>query len=156
MASYVIKALDASEFTDLFALDDAALHVHNVRHVIADKPNAFPCRVSLQDALVGDDLLLLPYQHQPANSPYRSSGPIFVRRGVATAAPAINQIPGVVARRLISVRAYDGGHQMIAAEVCEGTAVGAWLQRAFDNQNIAYAQLHYARQGCYACRAERV
>lgn len=56
----------------------------------------------------------------------------------------------------MSLRGYDPAGLMVLAEVCEGTGVRAWLRQAFDDARIAYVHLHNARQGCYACRADRV
>ena len=52
-----------------------------MRRMRSDQPVGFPCRVSLEDAPVGEEVLLLPFTHQDSRSPYRASGPIFVRRG---------------------------------------------------------------------------
>ncbi|HYJ36461.1 MAG TPA: DUF1203 domain-containing protein, partial [Rhizomicrobium sp.] len=71
--------LDAGQFLSLFALSDAELAARGIQRVTADKKPGFPCRVSLEDAAPGETLLLLPFEQQPAASPYRSSGPIFVR-----------------------------------------------------------------------------
>lgn len=155
MAAFVLQALAAGQFADLFEMDDAALAVRQVRRVVADRPDAFPCRVSLEDAQVGEELLLLPYVHQPADSPYRASGPIFVRRVARTAAPAPGDVPDAIVRRLMSLRAYDSNHCIIAGEVCEGRDVAMWLHERFDMPDVAYVHLHHARYGCYACRADR-
>ncbi|WP_245626236.1 DUF1203 domain-containing protein [Stenotrophomonas humi] len=156
MTSFVLHGLNADDFAALFQLDDAALAARQIKRVVAHEAKAFPCRVSLLDAAVGEELLLLPYQHQPADSPYRASGPIFVRRGAVAADLAVDEIPMAMLHRLMSLRAYDAAHQIIDAEVCDGTAVAVWLQRAFDDEAVAYVHLHHARYGCYSCRANRV
>lgn len=155
MASFQLRALDPSRFSALFDQDGAALAARQVQRVVADGAQGYPCRVSLADANRGDELLLLPFQHQPADSPYRASGPIFVRRGVAAAAPAVDEVPGMVLRRLMSLRAYDVADRIVAAEVREGGEVAAWLQQVFDDAGVAYVHLHFARYGCFACRADR-
>ncbi|WP_269792238.1 DUF1203 domain-containing protein [Stenotrophomonas sp. Iso1] len=155
MSSFILRGLSADTFAPLFHLDDAALAARHIKRVVADDAKRFPCRVSLVDAAVGEALLLLPYQHQPADSPYRASGPIFVRRDAVAADLAVDEVPAAMIRRLISLRAYDAAHRIIDAEVCDGTAVAAWLQRAFDDAAVAYVHLHHARYGCYACRADR-
>src|SRR5690606_25559435 len=115
----------------------------------------YPCRVSLADAEVGEELLLLPYEHQPADSPYRASGPIYVRRHVKPPTLAPGEIPEAIGRRLLSVRAYDAEHLMIGAEVCEGVYVHDEILRQFNNPQVRYIHLHNARPGCFACRVER-
>jgi hypothetical protein len=51
------------------------------------------------------EVLLLPFEHQPASSPYKSSGPIFVRKVAVQAYVEPGAIPEYVLMRLISVRA---------------------------------------------------
>jgi len=155
MSSFRLAGLDPATFAPLFLLDDAQLAARGMVRRIADADRGFPCRVSLQDASRGDELLLLPYAHQPAHSPYRSSGPIFVRRTAQRCVLPAGEVPPYVAGRLISLRAYDAAHLMVDAEVCEGEAVAAWLEHAFQRSGIAYIHLHNARRGCYSCVAER-
>jgi hypothetical protein len=64
-------------------------------------------RISLQDAAVGEEVLLLTFRHQAGASPYAASGPIFIRRSATQSFDAINVIPDQQRRRLLSVRAYD-------------------------------------------------
>ncbi len=112
--------------------------------------------MSLEEAAAGDELLLLPFEHQPANSPYRASGPIFVRRNVARRALPVDTVTPYVTSRLISVRAYDARHLIVDAAVCEGTQVAGEIRRQFANREVEYIHLHNARRGCFSCRVERV
>jgi hypothetical protein len=155
MSSFRLAGLDPAPFASLFLLDDAQLAARGIARRFADSDRGFPCRVGLEDARSGDELLLLPYEHQPAHSPYRASGPIFVRRDARRRVLAPGDVPPYVAERLISLRAYDAAHLMVDAEVREGGAVAAWLEAAFRRGEIAYVHLHNARRGCYSCLAER-
>ena len=49
---FVIRGLPPAPFLPLFALDDAALAARNIRRIAADADRGFPCRISLQDAVV--------------------------------------------------------------------------------------------------------
>ncbi|WP_372017883.1 DUF1203 domain-containing protein [Pseudoxanthomonas sp. 10H] len=155
MPSFRLAGLDPAPFAPLFLLDDAQLAVRGIARRFADADRGFPCRVGLEDARRGDELLLLPYGHQPALSPYRACGPVFVRRDARRRVLAPGDVPPYVADRLISLRAYDAAHLMVDAEVREGGAVGAWLEDAFGRSEVAYVHLHNARRGCYSCLAER-
>jgi hypothetical protein len=155
MPTFQIHALDAAAFSPLFDLDDAALAAMNIRRMTAASSFGYPCRVSLEDAQAGEELLLLPYQHQPAESPYRASGPIFVRRGATTRHLAPGEVPPYISRRVMSLRAYDAKHMMIDADVVEGAAVAARLQAMFDKPEVAYVHLHNAKPGCYSSLAMR-
>jgi hypothetical protein len=67
----------------------------------------------------------------------------------------VDEVPGYVSRRLVSVRAYDARHAMVDADVCEGPAVRAAIERMFADGTVAYLHLHNARRGCFSCRVER-
>ena len=79
--NYQLRGLEPAQFEQFFGLDEAGLAARGMRWMRVDKPVGFPCRISLEDAPVGEDVLLLPFVHQDSRSPYRASGPIFVRRG---------------------------------------------------------------------------
>ncbi|TDK22741.1 DUF1203 domain-containing protein [Luteimonas aestuarii] len=151
--AFQLSGIDPAPFEALFALDDARLRELGAKRCIADSDRGYPCRVSLEDAKTGDELLLLPYEHQPATSPYRASGPIFVRRGAMRRVLPASVVPPYVSARLMSLRAYDAGHMMIDAEVCEGVDVARELARMFRASAIAYVHLHNARRGCFSCVA---
>ena len=153
--TFRITGLDPEPFRPLFELSDAALHERGVRRVIADDLR-MPCRVSMAHAELGEELLLLNYAHQPANTPYRASHAIYVRRAAERAFEALDAVPEVIASRLVAARAFDAGHMMIDADVAEGEAeAGALFARLLDDPKASYLQVHYARRGCYAARVER-
>jgi hypothetical protein len=151
---FQISALPAEPFRSLFALSDAELAARGARWQVVSAGT--PCRVSLEDAAIGETVLLLPYEHQAAaGSPYRSAGAIFVRPDVPEARPAVNEVPESVRRRLLSVRAYDSEGMMIDADVAEGRVLEDAIARFFADPQVAYLHLHNARPGCYNCRVDR-
>jgi hypothetical protein len=155
MHTFRLSGIDHEPFRELFELPDHELRRHQAVRCIATAHPGFPCRASLEDAEVGEELLLVPYLHQPADSPYRASGPIFVRREAQRRTLEAGYIPPYVSRRLISLRAYDTAHMMIDAIVCEGSAVAGCLDRWFDRAAVAYIHLHNANRGCFSCVAHR-
>lgn len=156
MSSFQLVGIDAEQFASLFDLSDEQLRQRGIVRLAADKTPGFPCRVSLEDAKFGEEVLLLPYVHQPASSPYRASGPIFVSRSSKRAKLAVGDVPLYVTRRVISVRAYDTRDMMVSAAVCDGTAVAAQIDEFFRNSDIRYIHLHNAKQGCFSCQVNRV
>src|SRR5207244_12139960 len=74
-----ISALPLQLFTSFFAMDDRELAEHGASRCVADQKPGYPCRVSLVDAEPGERVILLPFEHHDVCSPYRASGPIFVR-----------------------------------------------------------------------------
>ena len=155
MSTFRLVGLAAENFEPFFAMGDAELAALGARRVVADAPTGFPCRVSLVDADPGDELLLLPHEHLSTGSPYRASGPVFVRAGARRAVLEPGVIPPYVTRRLMSVRAYDANDMMVAGEVCEGADVHATLERLMADDAVAFVHLHNANRGCFSCRVER-
>ena len=154
--SFQLNGLPFEPFAPLFSLNDQALSALDARRVVADEKPGYPCRVSLADADIGEELLLLPFAHQPASSPYRASGPIFVRKAARHSKLAAGVIPDYVTLRLISVRAYDAAHLMIDAAVCDGKDAASEILRMFANPQVAYIHLHNAKRGCFSCRVDRI
>ena len=152
--AFRITGLAPEPFRPLFDLSDAVLREIGAQRVFADDPR-MPCRVSMAHAGIGEELLLLNYEHQPANTPYRARHAIYVRKLAAQAFDAVDAVPDVLSSRLIAVRAFDAEHMMIDAEVSEGDAVGALFARFLENPEASYLQAHYARRGCYAAQVDR-
>jgi hypothetical protein len=154
--SFQIHALPAQDFTAMFAMSDAALAQRNACRVAVTESSGTPCRVSLADAEVGETVLLLNHQHQPAQSPYQASHAIFVREGVPEAKPAPDEVPMVIQTRLISLRLFDENHMMVNADVVHGTEIAQAITAAFANEDVCYAHLHFAKPGCFAARVTRL
>lgn len=148
------RGLSPEPFRPLFELGEAQLQARGMRRVIADADWGFPCRVSLGDAAKGETLLLLPYTHQPADTPYRASGPIFVRKCAAKAYDS-GALPPVFRRRMLSVRAYDADGMMLAADLALGDDAEALFASLLAWEDAAYLHVHNAKRGCYAARVER-
>ena len=155
MSSFQLVGLPIERFSSLFALSDSALAQLNVRSVVATSKPGYPCRVSLADAEIGEELLLLSFEHQSAISPYRASGPIFVRKAAVQAKIEPGVIPDTILLRSISVRAYDSSHLMSDALVCAGSDVALAIQEMFSSNEVAYIHLHNAKRGCFACAVNR-
>jgi len=153
--TFRILALPDDAFAPLSALTDEDLHRRGGRRIVADTRPGFPCRVSLEDAAIGERLLLLPYRHLDIDTPYRADGPIFVRETARQAHPAVDEVPDLLRGRLLSLRAYDAEGMMIEADAVEGRALEAAIAAMFSQTRVERLHLHYARPGCYACGVER-
>jgi hypothetical protein len=149
------RGLPVSHFEPLFALDDAELVRRGMRRMTADAKPGFPCRVSLEDAEPGERLILLPFEHQDAHSPYRAAGPIFVREAASAPFDAVDVVPPVLRGRLLSLRAYDAAGFIVDADVVSGDDVEAAIARFFARDEASYLHVHNAKRGCFACRIER-
>jgi hypothetical protein len=103
--NFRIVGLPVAQFQSLFSLDDNELAQKDARRLVVDAKPGFPCRVSLQDAEIGERVILVPFVHHDVESPYRASGPIFVCETAKQIELAPGEIPDVVAGRIMSVRA---------------------------------------------------
>ncbi len=74
---------------------------------MADADFGSPCRVSLEDAAVGETLILLNHVSNDVDGPYRAMHAILVREQADDAAPLVGRTPPVFARRTLSLRAFD-------------------------------------------------
>lgn len=153
--NFQIKPLQGEHFAHLFDLTDDELAAQQAcREVVASSPGT-PCRVSMQDADVGETVILLNYEHQPEDSPYRASHGVFIRQNAEQARFDVNEVPDVIRSRLISLRYFNQSHMMIEADVVPGDTVAQELTAAFDNKDIAYVHIHNAKPGCFAASAHR-
>lgn len=152
--NFQITGLPLAPFQLYFSMDADELARHGAMRLIADDDTS-PCRVSLAHAALGEELLLVSYEHQSAQSPYRAAGPVYVRKSAIEAKLAANEVPEQIRSRLLSVRGYDRGDLIVEAEVAEGAVIEATIEQFFRSDSVAYIHLHFARRGCYAARVDR-
>lgn len=150
---FQIQPLPASEFSHLYGLSDAELAEKNIQVHYSD--GGFPCRVSLEDVAEGTRVFLMNFEHQAGESPYRSRHAIFVADGAKESHPTADTVPDVIASRLLSVRAFNKAHEIVDAEVIEGREVDDLIRTFFDNSQVDYIHLHFARRGCFAAKVTR-
>jgi hypothetical protein len=155
-ANFRIVGLSPAQFQPLFSLDDSELAEKGAQRLVVDAKPGFPCRVSLQDAEIGERIILAPFVHHDVESPYRASGPIFVCETAKQVDLAPGEIPDVVASRVMSVRAYNDKGMMVNAAVTEGKELKSKIEEFFGDAEVSYLHLHNAGAGCYSCRVERV
>ncbi len=152
---FQISALNIDQFSHLFGQDREALARQGVRRMVADNKPGFPCRVSLLDAEVGENVLLMNYEHQPMPTPFRSSHAIFVREWASQAIPGRNEVPEMFRHRLLSVRAFDASGMMIDADVIDGERLESMIEHMLANKSADNLHIHNAKLGCYAALVKR-
>jgi hypothetical protein len=153
--SFVVSALPADPFRPLFGLSDEALAERGVIRRTVDAKPGFPCRVSLEDAEPGETVLLLNYEHQSADTPFRASHAIYVREDGPEAELAEGEVPQLFRHRIMSLRAFSEAGMMLAAEVAPGAELEPAVERLLAKPDVAYLHAHYAGMGCYAARIDR-
>ena len=150
-----IEALPYAPFAPLFALDDPALARRRTRRVVADRATGFPCRVSLEDAAVGETLILTHHVHHDTDTPFHASHAVYVREDAVQAEPATDEVPAMLRSRMLSLRGFDAGGMMRSADVVEGSALEEALDCMLADADLCYVHLHAAKPGCYLATARR-
>jgi len=151
--TFTVHGLSPDPFLPLYGLSDSELAEHRARRVVVNG-TGFPERIEMRDAAAGETLLLVNFEHQNANTPYRSSHAVYVREG-ATESWSGDQLPEVMRQRLLSLRGFSGDGSMVAADVVEGRDAEPVIERLFGDPDVAYIHAHYAKPGCYAARIDR-
>lgn len=152
--TYSIQGLSPETFAPLFALDDAALAAINARRVTATADRGFPCRISLDDAKAGEELILLHHVSHDVDTPFRSAFAIYIRPGVESATYR-DELPPVFEGRPLALRAFDDKGMLRTARLAgPGEADGA-IRDLFADTGISYIDAHNAAHGCFAARIER-
>ena len=149
-----IRGLPAEHFADLFTMTEEELARRNAVWRVASESPGFPCRISLTDAGPGDEVILVNYEHLAVASPYRASHAIYVRPGEKQF-DAIDEVPAMLRRRLLSVRGFDSEGMMTNADVVDGTDLETLIERLLSDARTQYLHAHIARPGCYAASIER-
>lgn len=151
--TYRIKGLEPAPFAALFELDDAELEAKGMARMIVDNPN-YPCRISLTDRDLGEELILLNHVSHDGTNPYRASHAIFVSKA-AEAADYVDAIPPALDRRILSLRAFDADGMMVDAALVQPGEAGPAIRRLFANPAATHIDAHNATRGCFAARIHR-
>ena len=153
--SFQIQPLSRETFEHLFERSQEELRNDGVEVFKVDTYPGYPCRVSLADAPVDSEVLLLNFDHLPMETPFRSKGPIFVQRDALTATMKVNEIPTMLGTRLLSIRGYDSRGMMIDADVIPGTELEGTIESLFEQASIEFLHVHFAKRGCFTCQINR-
>ena len=152
---FTVVGLSPEPFTCLFELSDPELEARRAKRYIADSKPGFPCRISLQDAEPGEEVILTNFVHLPSESPYRSTHAVYIRKKATTAAAYNDSLPEMLRSRLLSIRAFDADDMTLGADVIAGDKAEEAIAKFFEDRAVQFLHVHFAKPGCYACRIER-
>jgi hypothetical protein len=153
---FIVSGLSPEPFVPLYGLSDAALAARGAKRYVVRECPGFPDRIEMREGRIGETMLLLNHCYQPGESPYRGTHAIFVREGAAQRYEAVDEVPEVMQKRLLSLRGFSTDHMMLQADVVQGKNIRALIAQLFGNPAIAYIHAHNARQGCYSGRIDRI
>ena len=153
--TYSICGLAPASFTSLFSLSDAELAACGAVRVTASADRGFPCRVSLEDAHAGEQLILLHHTSHDVATPYRSSYAIYVRENAPSSAPFVDCTPPVFEGRPLGLRGFGEDGMLKDARLAVPGEADAAIRSLFADPQIAYIHAHNAAPGCFAARIDR-
>ena len=153
--SFRITGLPVEKFAPLFALTDEQLHELKAVRSFADSSPGFPCRIGLRDADIGEEVILLNYQHQPEPTPYQASHAIFIAKKSQQTWVGMDAIPVQMQSRTLSLRAFSRTHFVVEAALSDAASLVADIKTLMDMPGTAYIHAHFAKFGCFAARIDR-
>ncbi len=121
----------------------------------ADAKPSFPCRITLDDAEIGETLLLVNHCSHSGDNPYRATHAIFVSESATEAAAYEDKIPPALDRRILSLRAFDRQGMMQDAALAQPGEADAIIRRLLAVDGVDHIDAHNAIPGCFAARVER-
>ena len=150
--TYRIAGLDPEPYRPLFALSDSELEIRGMlRMKVTDA--GFPCRISLLDRPVGEDVILLNHLSHDVANPYRASHAIFIAE--AARGEYVDEVPPVFTPRVLSLRGFDAEGMMADALITQPGESDEGIRKLFANPEIAYIHAHNAARGCFSARIDR-
>lgn len=149
--AFQITGLTPDLFKPLFDLSHAALAERGVQRKTVDANPGYPCRITLEDAPVGESVLLMNYESHAVSTPYRHAFAIYVREHAQEAARFENTLPPVMRGRPIALRLFDTEGQLVGADLFLDELAGVEaINRALANPDVSYIHAHNAKHGCFA------
>jgi hypothetical protein len=153
--TYKITGLDPSKFTHLIGLDEEDLAAQGAVRMTADARPGFPCRITLDDAEIGETLLLVNHCSHDGDNPYRATHAIFVNESATEAAIYVDEVPPALDRRVLSLRAFDQAGMMTDAALAQPGEADAVIRGLLASDAVDHVDAHNATRGCFAARIDR-
>jgi hypothetical protein len=121
---------------------------------VTEKPS-FPCRVSLTDRDIGEQVLLVNHVSHDVANPYRASHAIFVAESDQEPGDYVDHVPPVFEPRVLSLRGFDRDGMMADAILTQPGGADAGIRKLFANPEIETIHAHNATRGCFSAKIER-
>jgi hypothetical protein len=152
--SYRIRGLEVGQFAALVGASNEALAQQGAMRVVAAA--GAPCRITLEDAVPGEMLILLNHVSHDVATPFRASHAIYIREHATVTAEYVDRTPPVFETRTLSLRAFDANGMLIDGILaCPGEA-DVQIRWLLASKETAYIHAHNAAYGCFAASVERM
>lgn len=153
--TYRIEGLQREAYAGLLGLGDDDLAARGARRVTSDSKPGFPCRVTLEDAEPGENLILFNHVSNDVPTPYRSAYAIFVRETAAGPACYVDETPPVFEGRTLGLRGFDGEGMLRGALLALPGEADAGIRALLERPEIETIHAHNAAAGCFAAKIVR-
>jgi hypothetical protein len=150
--TYRITGLDPAPYKPLFGLSDEELAARGIVRMTVNS-GTFPCRVSLVDRPIGEQVLLLNHVSHEVANPYRATHAIFIAD--AEQAEFVDKVPPVFEARVLSLRGFDKDAMMTDAVLAQPGDADAAIRALFESPKIETIHAHNAVRGCFSAKIER-
>jgi hypothetical protein len=152
--AYRIEGLAPEAFESLFSMTDGELAARDAVRVTADSASGYPCRVSLENAVPGEELVLLNHVSHDVAGPFRTAYAIYVRKDAAPARYA-DEVPAYLDSRTLGLRGFGADGMLKGALLAMPGEADARIRDLFARPEIATIHAHNAAHGCFLARIER-
>ena len=152
--TYRIEALSPEPFACLIDLSDQELAARRARRVRATG-GGYPCRVSLEEAGEGEELILVNHLSHDVDTPFRAAHAIYVRAAAAKAPLYRNEVPDIIDCRTVGLRGFDTAGMLRAGSLAMPGEADRKIRELFSNEDVATIHIHNAALGCFLAKAER-
>lgn len=153
--AYRIQGLARESFLPLFGMDDAELAARNARRVTADSDAGFPCRIGLDDARIGESLILLNFASHDVPTPFRTTYAIYVRENAGEPPCFVDAMPPCLDRRTLGLRGFDAAGMLRAATLAMPGEADRAARALLGTPEVASIHAHNATHGCFLALIER-
>ena len=153
--TYRIEGLRRDLFDTLFGLTDDELTARGARRIMADARPGFPCRVSLEDAEPGEELILLNFVSHDVAGPFRTAYGIYVRKDAEASTSYTDEAPQYLEGRTLGLRGFDVEGMLKGGLLALPGEADAKIRELLDRPEIDTIHAHNAALGCFLARIER-
>ena len=136
-------------------LDLQSLDLTEARRITATSKPGFPCRVTLDDAEVGETVLLFHHVSHDVATPYRSAYAIYVREGAEQPARYVDEVPPIMQARPLGLRGFGSDGMLRGALLAMPGEADAKIRALLESPEIAVIHAHNAAHGCFAAQIVR-
>ena len=152
--TYRIQGLAPEPFRRLFQMSNEELRERRAVRVTATGSGE-PCRVSLEDAVAGEQLILVNHVSHDADTPFRATHAIYVREKAEDAPVFEDELPPQLDRRNVSLRAFDRDGMMVQAVLAAAGEGDGAVRALLERPEVAEIHAHTQALGCFLARIER-